>query len=75
MNASDRIHLRALDSALLSLVSERARFLAAAGHSAQSSSAKVPEDLLRRYEGPLSADSIAELFAAVEKACGREDTP
>jgi len=63
MNPALRTHLRALDSALLSLVDERARLLR--DESARASL----EDLLRRYEGPLPADAVRELFDVLERGC------
>lgn len=63
MTPAQRTHLRALDGALLALADERARLLA--GGAGQASI----EDLLRRYAGPLPAESVRELFAALERAC------
>jgi len=63
MKPALRTHLRALDRALLALADERARLLADEPASASL------EDLLRRYEGPLPADAVRELFAALERAC------
>ena len=63
MNPALRTHLRALDRALLALADERARLLA--GERASASL----EDLLRRYGGPLPADSVRALFDALERAC------
>ncbi len=63
MTPAQRTHLRALDSALLALADERARLLADGTGQASI------EDLLRRYAGPLPAESVRELFAALERAC------
>jgi hypothetical protein len=63
MTPAQRTHLRALDGALLALADERARLLADCAGQASI------EDLLRRYGGPLPAESVRELFAALERAC------
>jgi len=63
MNPALRTHLRALDSALLALADERARL------TADEPGEAGIEDLLRRYGGPLPAQSVRELFAALERAC------
>ena len=63
MNPSSRTHLRALDRALLALADERARLLR------DEPIRGSLEDLLRRYEGPLPADSVRALFEALEGAC------
>ena len=63
MNPDLRTHLRALDSALLSLVDERARLMA------ETTSPTALEDLLRRYDGELPAEAVRELFAALDRAC------
>ena len=63
MKPALRTHLRALDSALLALADERARLL-------RDDPARASlEDLLRRYEGPLPADCVRELFEVLERAC------
>jgi hypothetical protein len=63
MKPALRTHLRALDRALLALADERARLLA------DEPAAASIEDLLRRYDGPLPAPAVRELFEALERAC------
>jgi len=65
MNSHHREHLRSLDAAIVALVDERARLLA----SAQEPLACALDDLLSRYDGPLSPTTLRELVAALESAC------
>ena len=70
MNPAQRHQLRALDRALLALVDERTRLLSEVG--AQDPGRKSAlEDLLRRHEGPFSADSATALFALLDQHCAR----
>jgi len=65
MNSHHREHLRSLDAAIIALVDERARLIASAPQPLPC----AIEDLLSRYDGPLSPRSLRELVAALESAC------
>ncbi len=67
MNTAHRNALRALDRALIHLAEERARVLAESGGPAP---AGLRQDLLRRHEGRFSPRVLAELLAALDRACG-----
>ena len=63
MRPALRHQVAQLDRTLLALVEERARL------AASSKGAPVLlEDLLRRSTGPLPAESLREIFAAIERA-------
>ena len=64
MNSHHQEHLRSLDAAIISLVDERARLCA----SAEQPLSCAMDDLLSRYQGPLSPGTLRELVAALEKA-------
>jgi len=66
MNPETRHQLRSLDRALLALLDERARLLAAVGAGDPGRAAAV-EDMLRRYEGPFPAEGIREVFATIDR--------
>ena len=73
MNPALRHQLIQIDRALLALLDERVRLLdedEAAGASAAARSPAL-EDLLRRHDGPLAAEGVREVFAAIERACER----
>ncbi|HVS19189.1 MAG TPA: hypothetical protein VMT18_11360 [Planctomycetota bacterium] len=69
MRPEARLHLRALDSALLALADERARLLA------REPGRAATEDLLRRHDGPLVAGDVRALFELLDRACSREVAP
>ena len=71
MNTHHREHLRTLDRAIASLVDERARLLA----SAQEPLTCALDDLLSRYDGPLTPQTLRGFFAALESATRREVSP
>lgn len=66
MNPETRHQLRSLDRALLSLIDERARLLASVDAGDTGRAASV-EDMLRRHEGPFSAEGIREVFEAIDR--------
>lgn len=68
MNPALRRQLRDLDRAVLALLDERARLLAAVPGDDPGRAAGV-EDLLRRHEGPFPAQAIEDVFAAVDRGC------
>jgi len=68
MNPALRRQLRDLDRALLALLDERARLLAAVTADDPGRAAGV-EDLLRRHDGPFPARAIEDVFAAVDRGC------
>ncbi len=69
MRPDTRAQLRELDRALLALASERARLLAEVSRSHEPGTSEALEDLLRRYDGPLGAQAVRALFAALDHAC------
>ncbi len=69
MRPETRLQLRELDRALLALASERARLLGEDPAAEGAEPGQALEDLLRRYGGPLTAEGVRELFAALERAC------
>lgn len=66
MNPETRHQLRSLDRALLSLLDERARLLESVDAGDPGRAAAV-DDMLRRHEGPFSAEGIAEVFEAIDR--------
>lgn len=66
MNPETRHQLRSLDRALLALIDERARLLASVDAGDTGRAAAV-EDMLRRYEGPFSAEGIREVFETIDR--------
>ena len=71
MNTHHREHLRSLDRAIAAMVDERARLLA-------SSNAPLTcafDDLLSRYEGPLTPAALRAFFSALESATQSEARP
>ena len=67
MNPSFRYHLLHLDRALLALLDERARLVASC--ETPASARPAVEDLMRRRDGPVGADSVRAFFEAVDAAC------
>lgn len=59
--------LRRLDQALIALIDERARLTQAGDGTLR---ARSPDDVLRRYDGPLSPDALRAVLAAIDVACG-----
>jgi chorismate mutase len=70
MNPALRHQLAHLDRALLALLDERARLLAAVPADDPGRAAAV-EDLLRRHAGGFDPARLAELFAVVDRGCVR----
>jgi hypothetical protein len=68
MNPALRRQLRDLDRALLALLDERTRLLAAVPGDDPGRAAGV-EDLLRRHDGPFPARAVEAVFAAVDRGC------
>jgi hypothetical protein len=64
MNSHHQEHLRSLDAAIIAMVDERARLIA----SAEQPLACALDDLMSRYQGPLSPSTLRELVAALERA-------
>jgi chorismate mutase len=77
MNPALRNQLRHLDRAILALLDERARLLANVAHE-DALRASAVDDMLRRHSGPLAADAVRDVFAAVDRACtpfGQAEVP
>lgn len=70
MKPAARNQLRDLDRALLALCDERARLLSEVPQDDPGRAAAV-EDMLRRHDGPTSAEAVREIFAAVDRHCAR----
>ena len=68
MQPALRHQLAHLDRTLLALLNERARLLATVEAEDPGRFAMV-DDLLRRHDGPFSADILGELFACIDAGC------
>lgn len=68
MIPAQRLQLARLDRALLALLNERARLLAAVPAGAPGRAAAVA-DLLRRHDGPFDAAALHEVYAAIDRGC------
>ncbi|MHC4379864.1 MAG: hypothetical protein ACYSU1_02075 [Planctomycetota bacterium] len=66
-NSSFRFHLQQLDLALLALLQERARLCADTGKAPDP---VTVEDLLRRADGALPAETLRTIFKELDAACG-----
>lgn len=66
MSPETRHQLRSLDRALLALIDERARLLASVDATDPGRAAAV-DDMLRRHEGPFSAEGVAEVFETIDR--------
>ena len=62
--------IQRIDQALLALVDERARLLAADVGANGSSQLTNREDVLRRYAGVLTVEDVHAVLDAVDRACG-----
>ncbi len=71
MNTHHREHLRSLDRAIASMVDERARLLA----STEEPLVCAFDDLLSRYDGPLTPTTLRTFFIALESATRSEARP
>lgn len=58
--------LRHLDWAILQLLDERARLLAATASADPARAASI-DDLLRRHDGPCAPDLLREVFAVIDR--------
>jgi chorismate mutase len=67
VNPNLRHQLRELDRAVLALIDERTRLLAEVAHD-EPGRAAATDDMLRRYQGPLDARAILDVFAAIDRA-------
>lgn len=63
-----RNQLAHLDRALLALVDERARLLAAVPGDDPGRAAAV-DDLRRRHQGGFASELLAELYALIDRGC------
>ncbi len=68
MQPALRHQLAHLDRTLLAMLNERARLLASVASDDPGRLAMV-DDLLRRHDGPFCADSLAQVFAAIDAGC------
>lgn len=68
MKPTRRHQLVHLDQALLHLINERARLLAGEAEDDPGRRAAT-DDLLRRNTGPIGADALREVFAAIDAGC------
>jgi chorismate mutase len=58
--------LRHLDWAILQLLDERARLLAATASGDPARAASI-DDLLRRHDGPCAPELLREVFAVIDR--------
>jgi hypothetical protein len=65
MTPAPRHHVAHLDRTLLALLNERARLAA----ECEDGAPVHMDDLLRRSDGPLDAQALRAIFAAIEAGC------
>ena len=73
MKPSARNQLAHLDRTLLALFQERARLLSDEDPGSPERLAQI-DDLLQRAEGPFDPGLLKEVFDAVDRGCGGEET-
>jgi len=73
-NPALRHQVAHLDRTLLALCNERARLVASLPPEAANRGARA-DDLLRRNPGPLAAEDLRAIFAAIDRGCGLEPGP
>ena len=71
MNTHHREHLRSLDAAIVALVDERTRLLASTDEPLRC----ALDDLMSRYDGPLTPPTLRALIEALEAASQTQVRP